>query len=133
MMPSTTPNSTNLDADTPVLSSLRTSVSARSAAAGQWRTGLEPIYPLSPLLALTGLTPEGFADKLSISRASAYRRKKDGVKWSEADEWAVVFGYLPYEVWPEWALADPADWCDIPPDPEQTDAREPHSTSCAAA
>ena len=110
-----------------------TAVSAPPAAQ-QRRTGREPTYPLGPLLTLMRLAPAEFAEKVGISRATAYRRAKNGVKWSEADDWAVACRYLPYEVWPEWALADPADWCDIQPDPEQApDARPPAAQTGAAA
>ena len=110
-----------------------TAVSAPSAAQ-QRRTGREPTYPLGLLLTLTRLALEEFAEKVGISRATAYRRAKNGVKWSEADDWAVACRYLPYEVWPEWALADPADWCHIPPDPEQAvDASSRAAQTGAAA
>ena len=70
---------------------------------------------------------------MGISRATAYRRASDGAKWSEADDWAVAFGHLPYEIWPEWDLADPADWCDVPPDPEQAAHRRSPTPASAAA
>jgi hypothetical protein len=111
---------------------VRRTVSALSAAC-QRRRGREPTYPLGPLLALTGLALEEFAEAVGISRATAYRRAKDGVKWSEADEWAVAFRYLPYEVWPEWDLADPIGWCEIPPDPEQAADNGPPATGTHAA
>jgi hypothetical protein len=119
-------------ADNYPTSIVATAVSAPAAA--QRRPGREPIYPLGTLLALMRLAPEEFAEKVGISRATAYRRAKDGVKWSEADDWAVACRYLPYEVWPEWALADPADWCDIPPDTDQAaDAGSPAAQTGAAA
>jgi hypothetical protein len=124
-----TPNSE----DNSQLSMVPTTVSARSAAAPQPQTGPEPTYPFAPLLALTGLTPEEFAAKVGISRASAYRRAKNGVKWSEADDWAIAFNRFPWQVWPEWALADPADWCDIPPDPDEGDGESPDAAAGAAA
>src|SRR5262245_23455892 len=95
-----------------------TAVSAPPAAR-QRRAGREPAYPLGPLLARMGLAPEEFDEKVGISRATAYRRAEEGVNVSEADGWAVACRYLPYEIWPDWALAYPADWCDIPLDPEQ--------------
>ena len=126
-------NPTHDPADNYRASIVATAVSAPSAAQ-QRRTGREPTYPLEPLLTLTRLAPEEFAEKVGISRATAYRRAKDGVKWSEADDWAVACRYLPYDVWPEWALADPADWCDIPPDPEQAaDASSRTAQTSAAA
>ena len=126
-------NPTHDPADNYRASIVATAVSPPSAAQ-QRRTGLEPTYPLEPLLTLTRLAPEEFAEKVGISRATAYRRAKDGVKWSEADDWAVACRYLPYDVWPEWALADPADWCDIPPDPEQAaDASSRTAQTSAAA
>jgi hypothetical protein len=33
-----------------------------------------------------------------------------GIGWIEADELAVRCGFLPWEVWPEWAEVDPAEW-----------------------
>jgi hypothetical protein len=33
-----------------------------------------------------------------------------GITWHRADEVAVRCGYLPWEVWPDWADADPAQW-----------------------
>ncbi|MFB4293276.1 hypothetical protein ACBI99_36940 [Nonomuraea sp. ATR24] len=78
----------------------------------------EPTYPLERLLDRINLSVEQFAEMVGISRPTAYRRMKHGVKWAEADDWAVAFGFLPYEIWPEWDLADPSEWCDLPPDPE---------------
>lgn len=33
-----------------------------------------------------------------------------GVSWTRADELAIRCGAMPWDIWPEWALADPADW-----------------------
>lgn len=93
-------------------------VSRQAGTERQRRTGPEPTYPLGPLLTRTGLAPDEFADRVGVSRATLYRRARNGVTWTEADEWSVAFGYLPYEVWPQWALADPTDWWDIPADPD---------------
>lgn len=80
----------------------------------QRRIGPEPRYPLNVLLTRIGLTPEEFAEKVAISRATAYRRVQEGVTWTEADEWAVRFGFLPFEVWPTWEEADPSAWWAMP-------------------
>jgi hypothetical protein len=40
-----------------------------------------------------------------------------GISWSRADEIAVRCGYLPWQIWPEWAQVDPAQWI-APPCPE---------------
>lgn len=97
-------------------SMVSTAVSATARPRPQRPIGSEPTYPLQALLALARTDPEAFAQKVGISRATYYRRVKHGVTWTEADEWAVAFGYLPFEVWPEWEQADPADWLDIPGD-----------------
>lgn len=79
--------------------------------------GSEPRYPLDALLARVRLSPSDLASSLGRSRAHVYRRLKDGVPWGEADDWAIHFGLFPWEVWPAWADADPADWTDLGPEP----------------
>jgi len=77
----------------------------------------EPRYPLEALLGRVRLSPTELAAALSRSRAHVYRRLKNGVPWGEADDWAIHFGLFPWEVWPAWAAADPADWTDLEPEP----------------
>lgn len=84
----------------------------------QRQIGPEPTYPIAALIAAVGLTVEELAEVVGISRATAYRRAKNGVQWSEADDWSVALGFLPFEIWPEWADSDPAEWWDMPHDPE---------------
>lgn len=76
----------------------------------------EPRYPLHPLIQATGLSWEEMADRRKRSKTFGFKRLREGLTWSEADEWAVGFGLLPYEVWPEWNDADPSTWCDLGPD-----------------
>lgn len=78
---------------------------------------VEPRYQLDALLARVRLSPTELASSLGRSRAHVYRRLKDGVPWAEADDWAIHFGLFPWEVWPTWADADPADWVDLGPEP----------------
>lgn len=76
----------------------------------------EPHYPLPPLIQATGLSWEEMAARRKRSKTFGFKRLRDGLTWAEADEWAVGFGLLPYEVWPEWNDADPSSWCDLGPD-----------------
>lgn len=78
---------------------------------------VEPRYPLDALLTRVQLSPTELASSLGRSRAHVYRRLKDGVPWAEADDWAIHFGLFPWEVWPAWTDADPADWTDLGPEP----------------
>ena len=79
---------------------------------------VEPRYPLEALLARVQFSPTELASSVGRSRAHVYRRLKDGVPWAEADDWAIHFGLFPWEVWPAWADADPADWTDLGPEPK---------------
>lgn len=64
----------------------------------------------------TGESWEQIAAHVGRSKTHGYNRLRQGVTWTEADEWAVAYRLLPYEVWPEWQDADPATWCDLGPD-----------------
>jgi hypothetical protein len=77
----------------------------------------EPRYALGALLSRLQLSPTELAAALGRSRAHVYRRLKDGVTWGEADDWAIHFGLFPWEVWPAWDEADPAEWADVYDEP----------------
>jgi hypothetical protein len=53
------------------------------------------------------------AARLGISVNVVRNWVRRGITWSRADEAAIRCGVMPWEVWPEWAGADPADW--MPP------------------
>lgn len=58
-------------------------------------------------------TAQAMADRCGLSRKGVHNRICRGITWTEADELAVQCGFLPWEVWPEWADVDPSEW--LPP------------------
>lgn len=79
----------------------------------------EPRYPIEPLAAALGIelgragrpdadepTPHGWqalAEALSLTVGQARYRAERGLTWDEADELATLAGFLPWQVWPQWA------------------------------
>jgi len=55
----------------------------------------------------------GVRARCGLNRKGVHNRIIRGVGWAEADELAIRFGYMPWEVWPEWANVDPTTW--MPP------------------
>lgn len=60
-------------------------------------------YSLEALLeALGPVALSEVARSLGVSTRWVYNRRRRGFTWIEADEVAVHFGHLPWQVWPEW-------------------------------
>lgn len=94
-----------------------TSDQSRPAAVKRRRT--QPRYPLDALKqAVHAETDADLADIAGLTKNEVRNLRQRGVTWTRADELAVACDFLPWEVWPEWADVDPADWCNIPHDPE---------------
>jgi hypothetical protein len=53
-------------------------------------------------------TAQAMAEICDISVKSVHNRIIRGIGWIEADELAIRCGFLPWEVWPDWADVDPS-------------------------
>ena len=56
-------------------------------------------------------TAQVMAEMCGLNRKGVHNRINRGIGWIEADELAVRCGFLPWEVWPQWADIDPANGC----------------------
>ncbi len=45
-----------------------------------------------------------------LTSKSVHNRLVRGIGWAEADDLAIRAGFMPWEVWPEWADVDFSDW-----------------------
>lgn len=54
---------------------------------------------------LGGLTANQVAGSLGLPPKWVYNRRVRGLTWIEADEVAVHFGFLPWQIWPEWGVS----------------------------
>jgi hypothetical protein len=55
-------------------------------------------------------TAQAMADRCGLNRKGVHNRIIRGIGWAEADDLAVRCGYMPWEIWPEWADVDPTTW-----------------------
>jgi hypothetical protein len=71
----------------------------------------EPKYDFMRLMRHVGVMDmPAMAAMLGVSVNVVRNWVQRGITWSRADEAAIRCGVMPWEVWPEWADADPADW-----------------------
>lgn len=74
----------------------------------------KPSFDMKQLMTKVGApTAQVMATMCGLSRKDVHNRVLRGVSWTDADELAVRCGFLPWEVWPEWADVDPSTW--LPP------------------
>ena len=74
----------------------------------------KPVFDFKRLMNLVGAeTAQSMSLRCGLNRKGVHNRIIRGVGWAEADELAIRFGYMPWEVWPEWANVDPTTW--MPP------------------
>ena len=77
----------------------------------------QPRYPLDSLkAAVHAATDEELARRTRLNKTDIRNLRQRGVTWTRADELAIACGFMPWEVWAEWADANPADWCRLPDD-----------------
>ena len=70
-----------------------------------------PSFDIKVLMARAGAqTAQTMAERCGLSRKAIHNRVVRGISWAEADRLAVRCGYLPWEVWPEWADVDPTEF-----------------------
>lgn len=70
-----------------------------------------PTYNLGTLMERARIaTAREMADRCGVNRKAIHNRARRGLSWSEADDFAIRCGFLPWEVWPEWAEIDPMSW-----------------------
>lgn len=74
-------------------------------------TMTKPVFDFRVLMELAGApTAQAMADRCGLNRKGVHNRIIRGIGWAEADEFAIRCGYMPWEVWPEWAEVDPSIW-----------------------
>lgn len=66
-----------------------------------------PTFPVATLVERVG-DDTMLAELISKDRTWVSRRRRVGPALDvyEADRWAIAAGYLPHEVWPEWARVE---------------------------
>lgn len=90
---------------------------ASTSSARQHRAK-QPRYSLDRLKTrVQAATDTDLAALLGLTRNEIRNLRQRGITWARADELAIACDLLPWQVWPEWAEANPEDWCAIPPDP----------------
>lgn len=71
----------------------------------------KPTYNLGTLMERARITTaRELADRCGVNRKAVHNRARRGLSWSEADDFAIRCGFLPWEVWPEWADVNPMSW-----------------------
>ena len=80
-------------------------------------------FDFKALMAAAGApTAQVMAERCGLNRKGVHNRIVRGIGWVEADELAVRCGFLPWEVWPEWADVTFED-ADLGVDLDPTDDR----------
>ena len=70
-----------------------------------------PMFDFKRLMLAAGAeTAEAMGQRLGLNRKGVHNRIVRGIGWAEADNLAIRCGFMPWEIWPEWADVDPAVW-----------------------
>ena len=83
--------------------------------------------------AIGSCTARGTGEILGLSTKAIHNRRLRGLTWADADDLSIRCGYMPWEIWPEWADVDPSLWIEPAcPTCDMFDAPNGTAKACAA-